>query len=61
MSTHDTKVPFLSCYETTVFLPVASIVPKIINPGVSGRCLEGVWVTLGTVWEVLVPNQLIKF
>ena len=60
MSTHATKVLFLSCYETTVFLPEPSIMPKIFNSGVSERCLEGVWVTLGTVWKVLMPNQLIK-
>ena len=61
MSTHVTKVQFLSCYKTTVFLLVPSTLPKIFNSGVSGRCLEGVWVTLDTVWEVLMPNQLIKF
>ena len=33
---------------------------KIFNPRVSGRCLEGVCVTLGTVWEVLMPNQLMN-
>ena len=60
MSTHATKVPFLSCYETTVFLPVPSTIPKIIIPGVSERCLEGVWVTLGTIWKVPMTNQLIK-
>ena len=27
---------------------------------VSGRCLEGVWVTLDTVWRVIMPNQLTK-
>ena len=27
---------------------------------VSVRCLEGVWVTLNTVWGVIMPNQLIK-
>ena len=61
MSTDVTQVQFLSCYETTVFFPVPSTLPKIFNSGVSGRCLEGVWVTLDTVWEVLMPNQLIRF
>ena len=27
---------------------------------VSGRCLEGLWVTLASVWEVIMTNQLIK-
>ena len=41
--------------------PSAINYAKNINHGVSGRCLEGVWVTLGTVWIVLMPNQFIKF
>ena len=60
MSKHVTKVQFLSFYATTVFSPVPSTMPKIFNPRVSGRCLEGVCVTLGTVWEVLMPNQLMN-
>ena len=55
------KVPFLSCYKTIVFFPVPSTLPKVFNSRVSARCLEGVWVTLDNVWEVLMPNQLIKF
>ena len=41
---------------------------KVLDFGVSVGCLDGVekgswgvWVTLDTVWEVLMPNQLIKF
>ena len=49
------------------FLPVTSHGQKVLNFGVSmgvwrvsGRCLEGVWVTLDTVWRVIMPNQLTK-
>ena len=41
---------------------------KVLDFGVSVGCLDGVWkvswgvwVTLDTVWRMIVPNQLIKF
>ena len=41
---------------------------KVRDFGVSVGCLDGVWkvswgvwVTLDTVWRMIVPNQLIKF
>ena len=34
--------------------------PTLIDLTVSGRCHEGVLVTLDTVWRVIIPNQLMK-
>ena len=41
---------------------------QVLDFGVSVGCLDGVWkvswgvwVTLDTVWRMIVPNQLIKF
>ena len=49
------------------FLPMTSHGQKVLNFGVSVGCLEGVWkvsvgcwVTLDTVWRVIMPNQLTK-
>ena len=57
------KNHFLSSYSTTAFpsdtLHNANI-NRWIDLAVSGRCQEGVWMTLDTAWMVIMPNILLK-
>ena len=48
------------------FLPMPFTTLKLIELGLFGRCLKGVWkvsggvvrVTLNNAWRVIMPNQL---
>ena len=44
-----------------MFIEVSSLCPRHWSDlNVSGRCQEGVWMTLDTAWMVIMPNKLLK-